>query len=115
MGLAIGVDTPAGPWADNQSASSVDLGLRWRSATVNQRRIDVAAFRRVSQPQDAYALINSSEQPMYSARVEMQFKSAKFGGLAPELGAIGMQLNSGGKLVLRGRRGGPMLYYRSNF
>lgn len=116
MGLTVGFDTaPSSPWADNRGSSSVDLGVRWRSPSVNQRRIDVVAFRRMNQPQDAYTLVNSADQPLYSARVEMQFQSAKFGGLAPELGAIGMQLNGGGKVVLRAKRGGPMVYYRSRF
>lgn len=119
LGLAIGVDTPGANWADNnRGQSTIDVGVRWRSATVNQRRIDVVAFRRIAQPnqpQDAYTLIQNADQPLYSARVEMQFKSAKFGGLTPELGAIGMQLNGGGKVVLRSKRGGPMVYYRSNF
>jgi hypothetical protein len=121
VGLALGVDTPRSPWADgrngngNGNISTVDLGVRWRSAPVNQRRIDIAAFRQVNQPQDAYSMVNSAGQPMYSARVEMQFQSARFGGLTPELGAIGMQLNSGGKVVLRTKRGGPMLYYRAKF
>ena len=118
MGLALGVDTASGGFAENRSGSYIDVGVRWRSAPVNQRRIDVVAFRRLNQPnqpQDAYTLINSGDQPAYSARVEMQFQSAKFGGLAPELGAIGMQLNGGGKVVLRTKRGGPMVYYRAKF
>ncbi len=115
LGLAVGIGTPSGSWRDNGTSSWVDIGVRWRSAPVDQRRIDVAAYRRINQPQDAYTLINSADRPLYSARVEMQFKSAKFGGLAPELGAIGMQLNGGGKVVLRSKRGGPMVYYRSSF
>jgi hypothetical protein len=118
MGLALGVDTASSGWTENRSGSFVDVGVRWRSAPVNQRRIDVVAFRRLNQPnqpQDAYTLINTAGEPIYSARVEMQFQSAKFGGLAPELGAIGMQLNGGGKVVLRTKRGGPMVYYRAKF
>ncbi len=45
----------------------------------------------------------------------MQFKSARSRGLVPELGAIGMQLDSGAKLSLKTKRGGPMLYYRAAF
>ncbi|APW38369.1 hypothetical protein RD110_15175 [Rhodoferax koreense] len=118
LGLAVGVDTPPANWTGNRAQSSIDVGVRWRSAPVNQRRIDVVAFRRISQPnqpQDAYTLIQNADQPIYSARVEMQFKSAKFGGLTPEFGAIGMQLDGGGKVVLRSKRGGPMVYYRSSF
>ncbi|MDB5850977.1 MAG: hypothetical protein JWP29_4729 [Rhodoferax sp.] len=115
MALALGVDTPSGPWVDSRGGAAVDVGLRWRSAPLHLRRIDVVAFRRVSQPQDAYTLINSADQPIYAARVEMQFQSAKFGGLTPELGAIGMQLTGGSKVVLRTKRGGPMVYYRSRF
>ena len=118
MGLALGVDSASSSWSETRSGSFVDVGVRWRSAPVNQRRIDVVAFRRLNQPnqpQDAYTLINTAGEPIYSARVEMQFQSAKFGGLAPELGAIGMQLNGGGKVVLRTKRGGPMVYYRAKF
>jgi len=33
----------------------------------------------------------------------------------PELGAIGVQLQGDSHLLLRVRRGGPMLYYRAKF
>jgi hypothetical protein len=33
----------------------------------------------------------------------------------PEFGAVGVQLQGGSKLVLRARKGGPMLYYRARF
>ena len=33
----------------------------------------------------------------------------------PELGAIGVQLQGDSRLLLRVRRGGPMLYYRAKF
>lgn len=114
LGTAAGLRPPAGP--DNRPPNVVDVGLRWRSPALEQRRIDIAAFRRVSPTPDAYTLTHRGvDQPLYGARVEMQFKSARFGGLTPELGAVGMQLEGGGKVVLRSKRGGPMVYYRSSF
>ena len=98
------------------NGSSVELGLRWRSGLSDQRRLDVGAWRRMSNTTpDAYTLTQTNDSALYAARVEVQFPSAKYGGLAPEFGAIGMQVNGGGKVVLRAKRGGPMVYYRSNF
>jgi len=120
VGLAIGVGAGVGSVAtnapDGHVPNQVDVGVRWRSPAVEQRRIDIAAFRRVSGSPDAYTLVNSGADPaLYGARMEMQFKSARFGGLTPELGAVGMQLEGGGKVVLRSKRGGPMVYYRASF
>jgi hypothetical protein len=98
------------------NGSTVELGLRWRSGLPDQRRLDVGAWRRMSNATpDAYTLTQTNDNALYAARVEVQFPSAKYGGLAPEFGAIGMQVNGGGKVVLRAKRGGPMVYYRSNF
>ncbi|MFZ4285598.1 hypothetical protein [Variovorax sp. HJSM1_2] len=125
-GVALGVvQTGTGSAALNGPAevrdasangSNVELGLRWRSSLADQRRLDLGAWRRVTNNSpDAYTLTQTSDGALYAARVEVQFPSAKYGGLAPEFGAIGMQMNGGGKVVLRAKRGGPMLYYRSNF
>jgi hypothetical protein len=98
------------------NGSSVELGLRWRGNITDQRRLDIGAWRRVTNTTpDAYTLTQTNDSALYAARVEMQFPSAKYGGLAPELGAIGMQVNGSGKVVLRAKRGGPMVYYRAKF
>lgn len=117
LALAIGNAAPAvaPPGLERRHRSVVDMGVRWRSPSWEQRRIDIAAYRRFGPSSDAYTLIHSADQPLYAARVEMQFKSVPFGGLTTELGAIGMQLEGGGKVVLRSKRGGPMVYYRSSF
>lgn len=115
VGLALGVNLPSGSLVDARTGPVLDVGVRWRSAEVNQRRLDIAAFRRVGSSPDAYTLIHADEQPLYAARVEMQFANAKSRRFLPELGAIGMQMNGGGKIVLRAKRGGPMLYYRAQF
>ena len=48
------------------------------------------------------------------ARAEVQWSGRK-GRWAPEFGAIGIQLERDSKLVLRVRKGGPMVYYRAKF
>jgi hypothetical protein len=80
--------------------------------------LDIAAWARApqwSQPQDAMGLIWQSQQPVYGTRVEVQWASSRTRGLVPEFGAIGVQLQGGSRLVLRARKGGPMLYYRAKF
>jgi len=45
----------------------------------------------------------------------VQWTSSRAGSLVPEFGAIGVQLQGDSRLLLRVRRGGPMLYYRAKF
>ncbi|KAF1046958.1 MAG: hypothetical protein GAK38_02175 [Xylophilus sp.] len=127
VGVAMGVTSPAAG-ADaatlhyRRVEPALDLGLRWRSAPASGHRIDIAAWRRLHPEPDAYTLVHTrgsafgdSGATTYSARVETQFSRARGRGIAPELGAVGFQMNSGAKLVLRSKRGGPMVYYRSTF
>lgn len=126
-GVALGVVQPGGNSSvalsgpaevrdPSANGSTVELGLRWRGNLADQRRLDIGAWRRVSNTTpDAYTLTQTNDSALYAARVEMQFPSAKYGGLAPELGAVGMQMSGGGKVVLRAKRGGPMVYYRAKF
>jgi len=51
----------------------------------------------------------------YTAQVQVQWQSARYGGLVPEYGAIGVQMQGGSRLLLRARHGGPMIYYRVRF
>ena len=66
-------------------------------------------------PPDAVDLIWQREHLVYGTRLEVQWASSRTRGLVPEFGAIGVQLQGGSRLVLRARRGGPMLYYRAKF
>ena len=108
-GLTAGAATP----------TSLDLGVRWRSRLAGGRHLDVSAWAQTPQlapSPDAMGLIwQQQQQPMYGTRVEMQWASSKTRGLVPEFGAIGVQLQGGSRLVLRARKGGPMLYYRAKF
>lgn len=98
--------------------SSLDLGVRWRSRLASGRHLDVSAWAQtpqLAQSPDAMGLIWQQQQPVYGTRVEMQWASSRTRGLVPEFGAIGVQLQGGSRLVLRARKGGPMLYYRAKF
>lgn len=98
--------------------TSLDLGVRWRSKLATGRHLDVSAWAQtpqLAQSPDAMGLIWQQQQPVYGTRVEMQWASSKTRGLVPEFGAIGVQLQGGSRLVLRARKGGPMLYYRAKF
>lgn len=124
FGLSLGWSAP-GPGAattplanDSMPLTRLDWGMRWRSRLDSGRHLDIAAWARApqwSQPRDAMGLIWQSQQPVYGTRVEVQWASSKTRGLLPEFGAIGVQLQGGSRLVLRARKGGPMLYYRAKF
>lgn len=122
FGLSLGLSAPA-PGAlplapEAASTASLDLGVRWRSRLESGRQLDVTAWTRTpqgAQTSDALGLIRQAQQPLYGTRVEVQWATAKTGGLTPEFGAVGVQLEGGSRLVLRARKGGPMLYYRSKF
>lgn len=87
---------------------AVDLGLRW-----NRNQIDITAWRRMHTADDAYAMIQARE-PVYGARVEMNLKSTG-GLLALDKSAIGLQLQSGARISIKRKNGGPMVYYRTTF
>ena len=109
FGVAVGssLDRMAAlPGQVPQMHSSLDVGLRWRSAVGARQRVDVAAWRELSgDPEDGKGV---------KTRVEMQFSDARSKGFA-ELGAVGMQLSSDSRLSMKIRKGKPMLYYRSKF
>lgn len=122
FGLSLGLSAPAAGAAplatDATSAANLDLGVRWRSRLDSGRRLDVSAWARapqMAQTPDALGMIRQAQQPLYGTRVEVQWASSKTRGLTPEFGAIGVQLQGGSRLVLRAKKGGPMLYYRSKF
>lgn len=88
---------------------SFDLGVRW-----SHKQIDVTAWRRMNTADDAYSQIQM-QQPVYGARVEMNVKPAKFGMLGFDRGFLGLQLESGARITIRRKNGGPMVYYRQTF
>lgn len=117
LGVAVGMSslvprTGYQPLGFN-SRGSMDLGLRWRQM-VHSKQIDVTAWRRMSSDEDAYSLIQQ-RQPVYGARIEMTLANARKPGLMAERGFIGMQLESGAKISIKRKHGGPMLYYRTSF
>jgi hypothetical protein len=122
FGLTLGLSAPtpfaSAPFAPmatgtgSQSAPQLDLGLRWRSELQRGRHLDVSAW---AQAPDAASQIWQTQSASYGTRVEVQWASSRTRGLMPEFGAIGVQLQGGSKLVLRARKGGPMLYYRAKF
>jgi hypothetical protein len=87
--------------------SSLSVGLRWRSALSDRRRVDVAAWRRVAGASDSPARLGT--------RIELQFSSPRSSVALADFGAIGMQLEGNAKVQLKIRRGKPMFYYRSKF
>lgn len=124
FGLLLGLSAP-GPSATAQALAtrpmgpaSLDLGVRWRSRLDGTHHVDISAWARAPQwspSQDVLGMIWQTQQPVYGTRVEVQWASSKTRGLVPEFGAIGVQLQGGSRLVLRARKGGPMLYYRARF
>lgn len=121
FGLTLGLSAPAymsAPSAamaagtGSQATPQLDLGIRWRSELQRGRHLDVSAW---TQTPDAASQIWQTQPPSYGTRVEVQWASSRTRGLVPEFGAIGVQLQGGSRLVLRARKGGPMLYYRAKF
>lgn len=122
VGMSLGLNAaapPAGAFAaQGQGPVSLDLGVRWRSRLEGGRHLDVSAWAQPPQrgpSPDAMGLIWQAQQPVYGTRVEVQWASSRTRGLVPEFGAIGVQLQGNSRLVLRAKKGGPMLYYRAKF
>lgn len=117
LGLAIGMSgvaartVPAPGYAPLRGG--MDVGLHWRHTLRNDDQIDVTAWRRMAPAPDAYTLIQQ-RQPVYGARVEMKLTPVRKAGLTLERG-IGFQLESGAKISIKRRHGGPMVYYRTAF
>ena len=92
----------------------VDLGLTFRHALQNNGRIDITAWRRMNGDDDAYRMI-VQQQPVYGARVEMQLTPANKTSLKIDRGFLGLQMESGARISIKRRNGGPMVYYRNSF
>jgi len=101
---------------------TLDLGVRWRSAWGNNLHMEFSAWGQAPQPfastpstHDTMGMIRQRDTAGYGTRMELQWSNAPTRGLLPEHGAIGMQLQGGSRVVLRAKRGGPMVYFRSRF
>lgn len=128
LGLTLGVVVPSDGAARAGSVSpayppgtplAYDLGLRWRSQLQPRVRLDLQAWARTHPHtglHDAMGMIWGRDQGSnFGTRLEVQWSASRTRGLVPELGAIGVQLQGDARLVLRARRGGPMVYYRAKF
>lgn len=116
LGLALGLTTRDGPalrLPGGSAPTAVDLGLHWRYTLDSQYRIDVTAWRRMNPP-DAAALAHE-RQAAYGARFEMELKSLPSRSLVAERGFLGLQLESGARITVKRKNGGPMFYYRAKF
>lgn len=114
-GPSLGMDlSPAiGAPTLRNGAQPLDLGLRWRQPVASEQHVDVTAWRRTEAPPDAYSLARSRE-PVYGARVEMNLKPSKARFVATHR-FIGLQLDSGDRILLRRTDGNATLYYRTRF
>jgi hypothetical protein len=94
---------------------SMDFGVHWRVMLDSSYRFDVTAYRRV-QNADAISLIESHD-PEYGARVELGLGSiqGRSKGFVANRGFVGFQLESGARVTIKRKSGGPMLYYRNDF
>lgn len=122
LGLSFGLDIPAQldarPYGVARASWRTDVGVRWRMPLGSDRHLDMAVWTRTGrhgQEPDALGMIWQQEQNRYGTRLEVQWNSSRTRGLVPEFGAVGLQLEGNSRLVLRARRGGPMLYYRTKF
>lgn len=121
VGLALGMSNlpPQNPQMaaalGGAGRPNLDVGVHVRHTLDSNHQIDVTAWRRMTQQPDAHTLIQQ-QQPRYLARVEMNLNnSRKKTPLLADKGFLGVQLDSGARLSLRRKNGGPMLYYRNTF
>lgn len=110
--LSLTLGTPvAAAWSGGSRPR--DLGIQWRQPVMNDRHVDVTAWRRMAPEPDALTLIHQRE-PVYGARVEMNLQGRKR-GLVADKRFLGLQLDNGTRITLRRKDGNPTLYYRSQF
>lgn len=121
-GLSLGMENtppsrPAGIFAGlPEAAWGPSVGVHWRTALGGSVVLGVSAWTRIPAGAPTAAdLVWQDQHPAYATRVELQWKSSRFGPLIPEWGAIGLQLQGDSRLLLRSRHGGPMIYYRTRF
>ena len=118
LGMTLGVLSASGASGAQSAPLAYDLGLRWRSRLQQRIHLDVQAWAHSPQrpgAPDALGMVWAREPASVGTRLEVQWKASRTGGLVPEFGAIGVQLQGDAKLLLRARHGGPMVYYRTKF
>jgi hypothetical protein len=98
-----------------QPRTGIDLGVRWTQRLQSQSQIDVTAWRRMNAPDDAYSMVQMQPNPVYGARIEMNFKPVHAPGFMIDHGAVGFQMESGARISVKRKDGRPMIYYRSSF
>ncbi|MBS0494388.1 MAG: hypothetical protein JSS31_10630 [Proteobacteria bacterium] len=122
FGFSLGMELPAQgyrqPYTPPVTRWNPELGVRWRMPLGSDRHLDMGVWAhtgRTGQQFDAMGMILDREQSRFGTNLEVQWNSSRTGGLMPEFGAIGVQLEGNSRLLLRAKRGGPMLYYRTRF
>lgn len=114
VGAVLGLSSPPSATAAAatpqglQPRTAVDMGLRY-----TQGQVDVTGWRRMNAAEGAQAVVDPME-PVYGARVEMNLGSRK-GPFAFEKGFLGLQMEGGGRITVKRKNGGAMVYYRNNF
>lgn len=122
-GLSFGVlgtswMTPAGAESNAFTQWAPQLGVHWRGALTGRWQLQLSGWAGLASADAATpGAIDGSRwnRGAYTAQVEVQWQSARWRGLIPEFGAVGVQLQGGSRLMLRARHGGPMVYYRARF
>ena len=74
--------------------------------------MDVTAWRRATPPDPLY--LARSREPVYGARVEMNLKPSGTRFVATHR-FVGLQLDSGDRILLKRTDGNATLYYRTRF
>lgn len=118
LGMVLPTQRDLRPYATTTAPWKTDVGVRWRMPLGSDHQLDMAVWARTNrygQESDAMGMIWRQEQSRYGTRLELQWTSSRTHGLMPEFGAVGVQLEGDSRLLLRVRRGGPMLYYRTRF
>ncbi|MFT3814616.1 MAG: hypothetical protein QM740_14760 [Acidovorax sp.] len=121
LGLSVGLATQANaaPAALAMAAPlwQPTLGVHWRTPLSGGIALDLSTWASLSNRSQPLAtdMIWQNRPPQYGTRLEVQWRSSRMGGLAPEFGAIGVRLEGDSQLLLRTRKGGPMVYYRTKF
>jgi hypothetical protein len=117
LGAMLGLSLPraAGPGLQPPAPGGVDLGLRWTHRLLGQQQIDVMAWRRMNAEHDAYTMTLLRDPTVYAARVELNLTPVRKMGLAADRGFLGLQLQSGARISIKRKNGGPMVYYRTSF
>jgi hypothetical protein len=119
VGVAVGMSgfsprTSVQPGFAAAQRPAVDLGVHYRHTLESNRQIDITAWRRLQAEPDV-ATLAQERSPVYGARVEMGLQPARKSGFTADRGFVGMQLQSGARISIKRKHGGPMIYYRNTF